>query len=583
MHKSTKIWLMVLLFASHILASNPAGWGEEITTGVAGVKLDQYLTRITPFGFSGTLLVVKNRFINLNKGYGMANREKGIGNTSETVFSVGSITKQFTAAAIMKLKIEGKLDTKDLIGKYLEGVPKDKKNITIQHLLTHTSGLVQDAGRDYDKVGRDETVANIMAQPLESKPGEKFTYTNAGYTLLAAIIEKVSGKSYEEFLHSELFQSAGMFSTGYRIPNWDEKVVAHWYVEDTDNGIPLDKPFPYWNLIGNGGILSTTGDMYRWHLALKGDSVLSSDAKKELFTPFLNDYAYGWDVLKSKHGTLIQHNGGSTLGNSAEMRMYMDSNVVSFLFCNQSYDGAPLIDAVRDKIETLIFGGEVTNPPLVLEFDSAAAKKYEGDYRLQSGGHLIVEVKNRALVITAQGQDAFNLLTLQEKAKLYLYDDLNDKSMDIFQAAVKGDYEPLKKVLSNPKERFKQVRWFIDSRIRDSREETGPIQKVETLGTLPSSFEEGAVETMVELKGERGSIFFRSTWRGNKNIGISIAEYAPPFSISFLPLSETGFAGYHIGMAKNVRINFNLANADSVTGLSIHALGEFIDVFKMIR
>jgi len=574
----------IFLLGVYCLGAFSSAEASEVTVG-GGVatKLDQYLTRITPFGFSGALLVAKNGKIILDQGYGMAIRSENIRNTSETVFSTGSITKQFTAAAVMKLKMEGKLNTSDPIGKFLDGVPEDKNKITIRHLLTHTSGLVQDVGGDYDAAPRDETVKNILTQPLEFKPGERFAYTNVGYTLLAAIIEKVSGKSYEEYLNEKLFQPAGMVSTGYRLPNWDDKVVAHWYVGDTDNGTPLEKPYPYWNLIGNGGILSTTGDMYRWHLTLLGDSVLSADAKAELFTPFLNDYAYGWDVLTTKYGSLIQHNGGSMLGNSAEMRWYADSNAVTILFCNQSRDGVPLIDAVRDKIEDILFGGEVALPPEVVEFDSAALQKFQGDYRLQSGGHLIASVKNQALNVTLQGQDALNLFIYQERAKLYLHNDLNDKSTSIFQSVLKGDYEPFREVLADKEKRFDRVRRFIDDRIKNTEEETGPIRQVVALGTLPSSFEEGAVETMVELKGERESIFFRLIWQGHENIGVGPAMSAQTLSIPFLRLTLSDFAGYHLGMAKNLRISFNLDNNGFVTGLSIRTIDENVEAYKIMK
>ncbi|MFH1336718.1 MAG: serine hydrolase domain-containing protein [Candidatus Zixiibacteriota bacterium] len=574
----------ILLLGVYFLGTcSIARTGEITVREEAAAKLDRYLTRITPFGFSGALMVSKDGKTILNQGYGMAIRSKDIRNTAETVFSTGSITKQFTAAAIMKLKMEGKLNTSDPIGKILDGVPEDKSNITIRHLLTHTSGLVQDVAGDYDTASRDETVKKILAQPLEFKPGERFAYTNVGYTLLAAIIEKVSGKSYEKYLNKKLFQPAGMVSTGYRLPKWDGKVVAHWYVDDTDNSTPLEKPYPYWNLIGNGGILSTTKDMYRWYLALKGDSILSSDAKSELFTPFLNDYAYGWDVLTAKYGSLIQHNGGSMLGNSAEIRWYVDSNAVTILFCNQSYDGVPLIDAVRDKIENILFGGEVALPPGVMEFDSAGLQKFEGDYRLQSGGHLIASEKNKALSVTLQGQDAINLFIYRERAKLYLHSDINDKSTEIFQSALKGDYEPFKEVLTDKEKRFDRVRRLIDERIRNSEDETGLIQQVVILGTLPSSFEEGAVKTMVELRGERGSIFFRLIWRGHENIGVGPAMSAQTISIPFLPLTLTDFAGYHLGMAKNLRISFNLTNNGSVAGLTIRTVDENVEAYKIMK
>ena len=111
----------------------------------------------------------------------------------------------------------------------------------MHQLLTHYAGFT---GPDYQPAGRDETVRKILSSPLEFRPGERFSYSNAGYSLLAAILEIVSGESYEEFLNKHLFRPAGMYFTGYRLPNWEEKVVAHWYVGDKDNGTPLEKPYP---------------------------------------------------------------------------------------------------------------------------------------------------------------------------------------------------------------------------------------------------------------------------------------------------------------------------------------------------
>ncbi|MFQ6039068.1 MAG: serine hydrolase domain-containing protein, partial [Candidatus Aminicenantales bacterium] len=358
-------------------------------TGVRGEmakRLDEYLTRITPFGFSGACLVAEKGKIVLNKGYGMAVRSEGVPNTHETVFSVGSITKQFTAAAIMKLEMMGKLSPQDSISRFFEDVPPDKKGITLHHLLTHSAGVVPSTGPDYVPASREEVVRKILEAPLEFPPGEQFSYSNAGYTLLAAVVEKVSGKTYEAFLREHLFEPAGMAFTGYRMPDWSQKVVAHWYVGERDNGTPLEKPYPSWHLLGNGGILSTTEDMYRWHLALLGDRVLSAEAKKKIFTPYLNDYGYGWDVLRTERGLLIQHDGGSTLGSSSEIRRYMDAGIVSILFCNASFGRQTLMGVVRDKIETLIFGGDVPLPPEVRPFNRDEFRKFEGTYTLTTGG-----------------------------------------------------------------------------------------------------------------------------------------------------------------------------------------------------
>lgn len=580
MLKAKQFFILVLFCAIFLSGSTSVGDGKEIISGELGKKLDLYLTRIAPFGFSGALLVAKDGEIVLNNGYGMAIRAKGVGNTAETVFSTGSITKQFTAAAIMKLEMQGMLNTDDAISKYLDGVPEDKAKITLHNLLTHTSGLVQDVGMDYDVAHRDETVKKILEQQLEFAPGERFEYTNVGYTLLAAIIEKVSGRSYAEYLDENLFEPDGMRFTGYRMPEWDKKVVAHWYVGETDNGTPLEKPYPYWNLMGNGGILSTTEDMYKWHLALSGDAVLSAGAKEKLYTPFLNDYAYGWDVLKTEHGTLIQHNGGSMLGNSAEFMRFVDADVVIVLFCNQSYGEGPLSEVVKEKIQALVFGGDVTIPPPVMKGEPSFLPKFEGDYELASGGRLSASVDNRVLRITAQGQDAINLLVFPE-SDLAVCNRFNDLSVRIFEAAVKGDYEPFGEVLANREERFDRVREFIGMRISHYKDDTGAIQSVEALGTLPSSYEEGAVETIVELRGERGSIFFRSIWLDGKNIGVGPIRSAQPVAMVFLPLSETEFAGYDLSMAKNVHISFSLTGEGSVSGMTVHSKKAEVNVPKV--
>ena len=380
------IFRIMSLFLVVLITSLAMADGIEILEGELAKKLDTYLTRITPFGFSGALLAVKDGKVILNKGYGMAIRSENVPNTSETVFSTGSITKQFTAAGIMKLEMMGKLNTEDPITKYFENVPEDKKTITLHNLLTHTSGVIDATGMDFVVAPRDETMTKILDAPLQFKPGEEFSYSNAGFSMLAAVIEKVSGQGYEEFLNKNIFAPAGMNFTGYRMPKWDKKIVAHWYRGEKDNGTPLEKSYPYWNYLGNGGILSTTDDMYRWHRALLEDDVLSAAVKKKMFTPFLNEYGYGWDIIKREMGTLIQHDGGSTLGCSAEFRRYIDAKTVTMVFCNQSYNQQALFDAVRDQIEMLVFGGDVAIPPVVLASQPEKLLKFEGIYKLSTGG-----------------------------------------------------------------------------------------------------------------------------------------------------------------------------------------------------
>ncbi len=569
--------LVVLLFSIFAilvtcdLSSNDLAEGE-VVKGEIGKKLDTYLTRITPFGFSGALLVAKEGEIVLNKGYGLAIRSENVPNTADTVFSTGSITKQFTAAGIMKLEMMGKLNTGDLISMYFDNVPEDKKDITLHHLLTHTSGVVDGVGDDFEKALRDETVRKVLDEPLQFEPGEEFSYSNAGYSVLAAIIEMVSGQPYEEFLHSNLFQPAGMAFTGYRMPEWTKRIVAHWYVGEKDNGTPLEKPYPYWNFIGNGGILSTTMDMYRWHLALLGNEVLSNEAKTKIFTPFLNDYGYGWDVLEREMGILIQHDGGSSLGCSAEMRRYIDAGVVTMLFCNQSYGREVLFEPIRDKVEELAFGEDVTFPPAVATKDPEIFNTYAGTYVLSSGGKFNVQRKGSVLLVGPDGQDAVNAMFNVKKDDAEAWVELSRLSEKVFVSALAGDFEEFGKALYDRDRMLGFLREHIPMRLARHRERTGEIKEVLARVALPfATREEKSSQIFVELKGEKGSLYFDLIWRDLKIVGLGVDMRAPDLSVPFLPLTSRGekFAGYHLDMARNFRISF-LVDADGrVDGLSL--------------
>ncbi len=240
-----------------------------------------------------------------------------------------------------------------------------KKEITLHHLLTHTSGLMDYTGDwagegDFEVALRDETIQEALDAPLLSPIGKEYHYSNSSYSVLAAIIELVSGKPYEEYLREHIFKPVGMMATGYILPDWDKYVVAHYYSGEKDHGTFLDKPFPYWNLLGNGGILTTTGDMYRWHLALEGEDVLSAAAKEKFYTPFLNNYAYGWRVTQTDYGLLIQHSGGGSFqrSDSALFLRYMDAKVVIVILSHQDSENRRSTSQVSSQLRKIIFDGK---------------------------------------------------------------------------------------------------------------------------------------------------------------------------------------------------------------------------------
>jgi CubicO group peptidase (beta-lactamase class C family) len=328
-----------------LIGTATPGVAPVIVKGELGQKLDGYLAELADKGTSGAYLVAKDGEVLLANGYGLANREKNIPVTPDTVFDIGSITKQFTAAAILKLEMQGKLSVDDPITQYFVGVPEERRATTLHHLLTHSAAMPDSLGGDYMPMKR----ATIIEQALESQPkcppGERYRYSNVGYSLLGAIVEMVSGASYEEYLRENLFLPADMTQTGYLLPDWRSGQLAHGYRLKKDWGTPLDHRWdtdgPYWNLRANGGILSTVWDLYKWQLALAGTEVLSSEAKKKLFTPHIVEreggdsyYAYGWVWTKtSRNTTLITHNGGNGVF-FADFYWYVDENVVLILMTN---------------------------------------------------------------------------------------------------------------------------------------------------------------------------------------------------------------------------------------------------------
>ena len=536
-------------------------------------RFDEYFSRITPFGFSGAFLAARDKQIIFNKGYGMAIREMSIPNTSETVFCIGSITKQFTAAAIMTLEMQDKLKTEHSIDAYFDDVPEDKKSITLHHLLTHTAGIVNYTGEDYVVAYRDETVRKALKMPLHFPPGTGYEYSNAGYSLLGAIVELVSGQPYEEYLHEHLFKPSGMLFTGYRIPHWHERTVATWYAADKPFRLRLSEhDQPHWNVIGNGEILSTTSDMHKWYLALKGENVLSAQFKKKLFTPFSNYYAYGWNVTETEHGKIIQHDGGSDLGSSALFTWFVDHDVLTVLFCNQSYGEKTLNSVLRDKTEKLLFGKAVELPPTTLKANLSRMKTFEGAYNLPTGGQFILQIYAGYLTITAVGQDAANSLFSFSPENSAELKALTNRTVRMVRAVLTEDYEYCKIEL-NDQERMKSWRRLILDRLNISQNEVNQIETT-ILGGLTWPRSHDTIEIVIKTKRATSEVKFGLLWRNGKLWGLTTGP--DTFAMRVLPISSNSYAGYDLGTAKNARLSFNADGKGNITGLTLQ--GELEDV-----
>ena len=248
-------------------------------------KIDNYLTFGAKNGFSGAISVVKNGEVIINKGYGIANKKTNSLNNSNTIFDIGSNTKQFTATAILKLVELGKLKLTAPISTFFKNVPTDKQKITIHQLLSHSAGLLDALGRDFTEISQKDFFEQLFPSKLLSKPGEKYAYSNVGYSILGRIIEIVSHQSYEAFVNEHLFKPAGMFQTGYLLPKWNVKQISRSYnrgIFDRESAIIRYQKDGgiNWHLKANGGMNSTQNDMLLWYKALKTNKILSKASFK---------------------------------------------------------------------------------------------------------------------------------------------------------------------------------------------------------------------------------------------------------------------------------------------------------------
>ncbi len=289
----------------------------ELTDSSFEDGLEDLYERLEAQGFSG-IVAVEGGGDAESQGFGLADVEAGEPWDLHTVFDIGSITKQFTGAAIVRLEMDGLLSVDDRLGDHVPYATSDLAEVTLHELLTHTAGLPGGLGDDYEPVSRTEIV-DLAAAAVSEERG--YNYSNPGYSMLGVVIEEVSGMSYEEYLREVFFDPLGMDSTGYVLPDYSDDVVAVGYDGETVWGRPdaqlWDTDGPYWYLRANGGILSTAADMMLWHEGLLGERVLDADAKDKLFARHVEEfgdsyYGYGWANFPLPDGeTLITHNGGN--------------------------------------------------------------------------------------------------------------------------------------------------------------------------------------------------------------------------------------------------------------------------------
>jgi CubicO group peptidase (beta-lactamase class C family) len=310
-------------------------------TGTLTAKFEKYIRPyVETDNFSGRILVSKKGEILFNKAYGSANLEFDVPNDLNTVFHIASLSKPFTAAAILILEQKGLLTTNDFLAKYIPDYPSGNK-ITLHHLLSHTSGLpeINDLPEYANASVQQQTPETLVAlfknKPLEFQPGEKYQYSNSNYTLLAFIIEQVSKEKYGPFLEENIFKPLGMDHTSVRADmSTVIKTMASGYSPDGNFGLQKAPYLDWSSKTGSGSIVATAGDLEKWNRALFGTTILSEKSKQKMFTEYV-DSGYGWYMQELYNRHYVFMNGRSP-GFCAHIGRYPDDEVCVIVLSNIS-------------------------------------------------------------------------------------------------------------------------------------------------------------------------------------------------------------------------------------------------------
>ncbi|WP_010248813.1 serine hydrolase [Acetivibrio cellulolyticus] len=382
-------------------------------------NLDQYLGSIEKNKkFHGSILVAKEGKVLLDKGYGNANYEQEIKNTPQTRFPIGSVTKQFTAMAIMQLYEKGLLTLDDKLSKYISGWP-DAETITIKQLLTHSSGIVNCTeipeffSTKTEDLSEEYIINTLKGKTLEFAPGTKWKYSNSGYVLLGYIVEKVSGLSLNEYLDKNIFKPLDMKNTGICYKGEEKMYNATGYLGYLDL-TATDDEFLLRGAYGAGFLCSTVEDLYRWDRALYTEKLVKKETMNMIFTGYedtqtMGKYGLGWFVRDDESLGKVVFHGGNTLSFTADISRYVDKDIAIIMTINNGYYD---VDTLTGILAGIVQGKkyELPSEPKAIELESGITDKYVGTYEY---------VKGYNIIITKSGDQLFAQVTGQAKAEIY--------------------------------------------------------------------------------------------------------------------------------------------------------------------
>lgn len=372
-------------------------------------KLDTLLQAYTGLHkFNGAVLVAKQGTILLDKGYGYRNVANRVQHDKSSIFQIGSVTKQFTTAIILKLQTAGKLSVQDPISKYFPQYPRGD-SITIENLLLHTSGIynyTNDRQFMDNEVTKPATQAKMIAlfrdKPASFSPGTNWQYSNSGYSLLGYIIESVTKKPYEQVVREYIFSPLQMTHSGFDFTHLQSPQKSTGYFafnsKDTLPSPIVDSSVSF----SAGAIYSTTNDLYRWHQALEKNTILTNAQQEKAYTPVKNNYGYGW-VIDSLYGKRVVSHSGGIHGFTSNFSRIPADDVCIVLLSNTS---SPELQNITRAIYAILYDKPYQLPQKrkSISLPEEKQKQYIGEYTINEKLQLSITLRSGELVATPTGQ-----------------------------------------------------------------------------------------------------------------------------------------------------------------------------------
>ena len=534
--------LLLLLATAPYAPAAVAGTADSVRIG----RLGDYVDRLAAYGFSGQIVVAEQGRIVLQRAAGFADRRFAVPMTMETRLGIGSVTKAFVAASILRLESQGKLSTGDRIDRWLPDVPADKAAITISQLLSHTGGIRRDVPDIPDAAPRDELVRAVLAEPLADRPGGAFHYSNSGFDLLAAIVERASGTTFPAFARRELLEPAGMSATGTAgTPELPDGPAARGYNEWKEVAAWTEWPAG-WRGSGSGRMVSNALDLWRWAEAVQDGKALEAAEWQSMSTWRVTQedsstgYGYGMHLAKNAAGRPVFIMGGDVDGYRAEIRIYPDARRVIVVCTNEDQFGLGVQRRViASALSRLAQNQDAPMPPAPARL--AAREAAIGDWQLPTGGHVEIWSENGALRLGARGQDAIDCFEPDPGDTTGARAAITRRVETLMRAATRGDTALAHTVLPPAEYTFA---WpYLSRWLRAEDAVHDGLRSVTSFGIVSLPWDPETRRAYLHLKYADAPEDLYLGWQGQVLNDVTTGEGRPfPVLDPVAPLADGGYA-----------------------------------------